>query len=370
MRNINLFLFIITMLAVAGCSEPVEKKDPIRPVRAFKIVSGSDAKVRSFPGKVEANREVSLAFRIPGQVVEINVKEGDFVTKGRLIAKLDQRDLRATVADLSAKLAGARSVLNEARLNYERNKELLASDTIAQAAFDTAKSNYESSRAQALSLEQELKKARLNLQYTRLTAPFSGTIAMVSADTHEYVQAKESIVQLEDVSALDVSVNVPENLWMQGFRNHGAEIGKVTASFESLPDRVFPLTLKEFQTKANTQTQTYEVTFTMANPGDLGIHPGMTAEVRASLSQGGEARFVSVPFSCVTGTPGNGKHVWLVEDNGTVRKQPVTTGRITDDMMVIRKGLSQGDVVVSAGVDYLSEGQKVRVLEGRIGGRG
>lgn len=370
MHNFKMLFILCALLAAAGCSEPVEKKDPIRPVRAFKIMSGSDAKVRSFPGKVEANREVSLAFRIPGQVVDIQVKEGDFVTKGQLIAKLDQRDIRATVADLSAKLAGARSVLNEARLNYERNKELLASDTIAQAAFDTAKSNFESSRASALSLEQELKKARLNLQYTQLTAPFSGTIAMVSADTHEYVQAKESIVQLEDVSALDVSVNVPENLWMQGFRGEAAGLNEVTASFESLPGKVFPLTLKEFQTKANTQTQTYEVTFTMANPGNLGIHPGMTAEVRASLSQGGEARFVSVPFSCVTGTPGNGKYVWIVRDKGTVHKQPVTTGRITDDMMVIKKGLSQGDTVVSAGVDYLCEGQKVRVLEGRIGGRG
>lgn len=368
MRN-KLFLLIMAMLILSGCKEEVHVEQPVRPVRIMKISDQNAPELRKFPGKVKATREATLAFRVPGEIERFVVKEGDYVEKGQLIAVLDQRDFQAAVADLEAKLIGARSVMKEAKLNYDRNAKLLASDTVAQSAFDSAQSSFESSRAIVNSLIQELRRSKLNLQYTRLVAPFSGTIAVKSVDNHEFVQAKEPIVQLEDTSALDVVVDVPESLWVRGFIKKGDYDFKALAKFETYPGRDFELEIKEFQTKANAETQTYEVTLKMENPDGLAIHPGMTAEVVASMPENKELKHVSVPISAVVGYPDQDKYVWVYE-KGAVKKRIVQVGRIVNDNFEVHEGIKPGEKVIVSGAHYLRDGQEVKILKGRIGSRG
>ncbi|WP_419781473.1 efflux RND transporter periplasmic adaptor subunit [Maridesulfovibrio sp.] len=368
MRNKLIFL-ILTMMLLPGCKEEVLVEQPVRPVRVMKISDRNAPELRKFPGKVKATREATLAFRVSGQIERFNVKEGDFVKKGQVIAVLDQRDFQASIANLEAKLIGARSVMNEAKLNYDRNAELLASDTVAQSAYDSAQSTFESSRATVNSLIQELRRAKLNLQYTRLEAPFSGTIAVKSVENHEFVQAKEPIVQLEDTSALDVVVDVPENIWVRGIIKKDSQNFKARAKFETYPGQEFKLDIKEFQTKANVETQTYEVTLKMENPDGLSIHPGMTAEVVASMPEQKGVNFVSVPISAVVGYPDQDKFVWIY-DNGAVKKRTVQVGRIVNANFEVREGIRSGEQVVVSGAHYLREGQEVKILKGRIGSRG
>ncbi|WP_243544703.1 efflux RND transporter periplasmic adaptor subunit [Pseudodesulfovibrio tunisiensis] len=370
MNRKALFFCLVVALLLAGCKEEVKKADPIRPVRVFTVSGQSGPEQRTFPGKVRATREVALAFRVAGQIEKFDVREGDFVKKGQILAMLDQRDYQAAVADLEAKLQGLRSVLNEAKLNYERNKALLESDTIAQAAFDAAQSTFETSRANVRSLEQELRRARLNLQYTSLEAPYSGTIAVKYVDNHEYVQAKEAIVQLEDIASLDIEIDVPEAVWIRAFSGEGTGFVNAEARFESYPGQAFPLKIKEFQTKANPETQTYQVTLSMANPETLSIHPGMTAQVSGDLPGADGAHLVSIPVSSVQGEPGDGMYVWVLGADNTVTRRKVNVGRIVRDEFLVDQGVKPGDTIVSCGVSYLSEGQKVKVLKGRIGGRG
>jgi len=365
----TILLSTLFCLSLLGCKEEAKMPEPIRPVRVFTTNAQVSPEMRTFPGEVKATREAELAFRVSGQVVQLNVKEGDTVEKGQLIAQLDQRDFQAAVADLEAKLAGATSVLNEARLNIERNRKLLSGKIIAQSAYDAAMSNYETSRANALSLEQSLRRARLNLQHTRLEAPFAGTIAIKQIDNHEYIQAKEPIVQLEDTSSLDVVINLPESVWFKAFKGGKANMAQAVAAFESFPGRTFKLTMKEFQTKSNPGTQTYEVTMNMANPEGLGVHPGMTAEVISSMPENSVIHTVCIPVASVTGTPEGPQYVWVLGEGYAVEKREVQLGRIMQDMFTVNKGLSQGETIVVAGVNYLCEGQKVKVLEGRIGGR-
>lgn len=366
----KLFLFIFTaIIIVAGCKKGEQVKQPVRPVRVMEITDRNDPELRTFPGKVKATREATLAFRVAGQIEKFLVKEGDSVRKGQVIAVLDQRDFQAAVADLEAKLRGAKSVMKEAGLNFERNKKLLDSDTIAQSAFDAAQSSFETSRANVNSLIQELRRAKLNLQYTRLSAPFSGTIAVKSVDNHEFVQAKEPIVQLEDTSALDVVVDIPEKVWVRGFSMKDSDKINSHARFETYPGKQFKLAIKEFQTKASAETQTYEVTLKMHNPSGLNIHPGMTAEVVATLPEKADKTSVSLPISAVVGYPDRNKFVWIYKD-GKVQKRTVEIGRITNNRFEVHKGVSPGEMVVVAGAHYLREGQEVKILKGRIGGRG
>lgn len=368
MRNFALLTLLLALLA-AGCAEEPQVEAPVRPVRVYTVNGEAHTEVRTFPGKVEAAQQASLAFRISGEIVNLAVKQGDSVVKGQLIALLDQRDYQAAVSDLQAQLTGARSVLNEARLNIERNQTLLKENIIAQSAYDSAHSTYESARATVLSLEQSLKRARLNLQYTRLSAPFSGTIAQTHVDNHEFVEAKEGIVQLENSSMLDVVINMPESYWVRVKGANDNKLAKAVARFASLPGQSFPLKLKEYQTTANSATQTYEVTLSMQAPEGLGITPGMTAEVEGSLLYASGEDHPVVPFTCVAGSVEEGQFVWVLDDSGTVHERPVTVGGISGDMIAVLSGVEHGETVVAAGVNYLREGQQVRVLEGRIGGR-
>ncbi len=369
MRSKILFFMLATIVLLPGCKEEVKVEQPVRPVRVMKISDSTDPELRTFPGKVKATREATLAFRVAGQIEHFSVKEGDYIKKGQIIASLDERDFQAAVADLEAKLRGARSIMNEAKLNFDRNRKLLESDTIAQSAFDTAQSSFETSQANVNSLLQELRRAKLNLQYTRLVAPFSGTIAVKSVENHEFVQAKEPIVQLEDTSALDVVVDIPEKVWIRGFNIKDKKDIKSLARFESYPGMDFDLTVKEFQTKANAETQTYEVTLKMDNPNGLNIHPGMTAEVVTALPEKSRKKSVSIPISAVVGFPDQAKYVWVYRD-GTVQKRNVQVGRIVEDRFEVYEGVNPGEHVVVAGAHYLREGQKVKILKGRIGGRG
>ncbi len=359
----------LMLMTTTGCKEEEKKAAAIRPVRVVTVNNTTEKDTRTFPGKVKATRDANLAFRVSGQVVRLDVKEGDVVDKGQLIAQLDQRDFQAALADLQARLAGARSVLKEARLNIDRNRKLLAEKIIAQSAFDTAQSTYETSRSQVLSLEQSLRRAKLNLQYTRLEAPFSGIIAQKMISNHEYIQAKEEIVSLVDTSSLDVVIDVPESIWIRSVKNQSDTEEHIHVRFESIPDRMFKARIKEFQTTANPETQTYEVTLTMENEDGLGVHPGMTAEVVSDMPEEGMSDTVSIPFSSVVGEIEGKKFVWVLNGDNAVHKREVEVGRIMKDMFHGATGVQPGDVIVVAGVNYLQEGQKVRILNGRIGGR-
>ena len=371
MRNMVLLLALAAFLVGCGGGEEAAKPEAVRPVRVFTTNGKAQLDSRTYPGKVKASQEASLAFRLSGQVVELKVNEGDFVKKGELIAMLDQRDYRAAVADYEAQLVGARSTLREAKLNIQRNTQLIEEKIISQSAFDTAQSTFETSRARVLSLEQTLHRAKLNLQYTELIAPFSGVIAKKYISNHEFVQAKEPIIDLEDLSALDIVVDMPENMWLRSYSDGAREETHSFARFESLPGKTFPLRLKEYQTNADPGTQTYKVTLTLDDAEESGVYPGMTAEIVSGEVQGaGADKTVSVPFHAIAGDAQGEKFVWIVKEDQTVGKRVVEIGRISDlGMALVTSGLSSGETLVSAGVNYLHEGQKVKVLDGRIGGR-
>lgn len=372
MKNIMLLLSLAIAIAVAGCggAGEVAPVELARPVRVFTTTGKNQLDSRTYPGKVKASKEATLAFRLSGEVVELTVNEGDYVKAGQLIAMVDQRDYRAAVADYQAQLVGAYSVLKESKLNIERNTTLLQEKIISQSSFDAAQSNYDSSRARVLSLEQTLRRAKLNLQYTELVAPFDGVVAKKHISNHEFVQARESIVDLEDISSLDIVVDVPENVWVRAFADIEQGTPRYAARFESLPGKAFPLRLKEYQTNADPGTQTYKVTLTIDGAEGSGVYPGMTAEISGEFPDPEGHTAVSVPFKAITGSAQGEKYVWVLNEDNTVARREVEIGRISDSgLALVTSGLVPGETLVTAGVNYLHEGQEVKVLEGRIGGR-
>ena len=213
----------------------------VRPLKTMVIKSPFDAVGRKYPGRVGPNERVSLAFQVSGQLVEFNVKNGQEVKKGELLAKIDPRDFES-------ELASKEGILEQSKFNVEKIKRLFDEGSAGrqevvdlQAAYDVAEAN--------------ARIAKKALEDTSLHAPFDGVIANTFVENHENVMTLRTVLDLQDVSSVEVVVNVPEDRIALSLRKR--DLFRYIASFDFLPDREFEVMLKEFATEADPQTQTY-----------------------------------------------------------------------------------------------------------------
>lgn len=340
-------LFLASFLTLQGCSEAATEQTqelPPRPVKIVKVSDVAEQQLRQFPGVVEATKVAKLTFRVSGEVVELPVKPGTEVKQGELIAKLDPTDYKLAVDQAKAQYDLASS-------QYKRNQNLVKQGLMSEAQFDeiesqlaVAKSNYETAKA--------------NLGYTEMHAPFEGVIAKVAIERYENIQAKQAIVTLQIADAVDISIQVPENLFARLYKRIDYEPVVV---FDAAPEQRYEAHLKEWDTQADAATNTYKVVFTVPRPEELNILPGMTATVIADLNQvmRDTLNGVIVPAAAVFADEQDQSYVWVVNDQMKVTKTAVTLGNMTNDGLLVTDGLQVGQRVVAAGTQQLQEGQEV-----------
>ncbi len=356
---------IITSLALAltaGCSkkQEVETVEEVRPVKTILVKTPDVGGVRNFPGRIDANRKAELAFRVSGKVQELLVKEGDLVTEGDLIAKLDPTDFQITVNNKKA-------LFTRSSKDYTRGKKLVKEGHISKMDFDKLESSF-------LSAKAELNLAKQQLTYTELKAPFDGTVARRHIQNFEEIQAKQEIISLNDNEILEVKFDLPENLILR-LQNtgEGDDIKNsrmrhqipVVAMFQSKAGKEYSLTFKEISTKANASTQTFLATYTMPKPDNVIILPGMTAMVKLNLSKFIDTEHVYyLPVSAVIADVALQGTVWLVDEQ-TMQVAPasVTVGTMQGNRIQVKEGIEAGQRVVIAGVPFLYEGLKISLMK-------
>lgn len=344
---------------LAACSEEViEEATPVRPVKIFTVEGLGGNTLRRFPGTVDASQRAEMAFRIAGRLQELLVKEGDLVEEGQVLARLDPTDLQITVDDRQA-------TFDNAQRNYTRARQLVTDGNISKIDFDQMEANFRTASA-------ALKQAQQNLDYAELRAPFSGRIASRDVDNFEEVVAKQTVFNLQNIAVLDVRIDVPESL-LRTFRGSatagGAELRqgrddpttKALAEFEGFPDSRFELEEREVATRADSQTQTFEVTYTMPTPEDFLVLPGMTATVTLDFSHLADVEQSRwVPVDAVQSDASLESRVWVVDaESMTVSSRPVRVGRIASGLIEVSNGLEGGEEIVSVGAHYLAEGMAV-----------
>jgi len=351
------FCALPALFLLAGCSEepaPVAE-ETTRPVRTTLIEAPETGGMRNFPARIDANRRAELAFRVPGKVQELLVKEGDQVTEGQEVAKLDPTDFQIVVDDRQA-------TFSKASKNFKRGAELIKNGNISQVDYDRLEAEFKSARA-------ALNTARQDLAYTSLKAPFTGSIAKRHIQRFEEVLAKQSVLSLQNVQVLEVKFNMPESI-VRGLRAEEAGVDRardrvrILATFKNLPGKEIPLSFKEVATKADAKTQTFEVTYTMEQLVDATILPGMTATVTADFSEfETQVEIFTVPVSAVVGDFKLDPRVWTVDmPSMAVNPQPVKVGRMLGDRIEVLDGLEPGNRIVTAGTPFLVEGMKVTLM--------
>ncbi|MBW1744215.1 MAG: efflux RND transporter periplasmic adaptor subunit [Deltaproteobacteria bacterium] len=343
----------ILILLVSGCGkkeEPVVIKEVIRPVKILTVSSGVKAIAGQYPGKVRASERVDLAFQVSGPLIQLPVEEGQAVKKGQLIARILPRDFKTD-------LDKARARALEAEQQYQRYRDLYIQKQVSKADFD----KYKAQRDIAKARQKEVEAA---LSDTYLRAPFAGNIAKRYVENFEEVQAKEPIVSLQDVSRVEVLVDVPELLMANMGRKKGHQVA--FAEFAAAPGEKYPLALKEFSTEADPRTQTFQITLEMVQPEGVNILPGMTATVSGKADPGDEEQTgqITIPAVAVFSDEAGNAQVWVVEkENMTVSSRKITTGDLAgSDSMQVLDGLQIGESIAITGISQLREGMKVRNL--------
>ncbi len=352
-------LWSALILIFAACSsDPPPPQEIIRPVRYEPVYATGGAQERWFSGAARADVESRLSFRVSGAIQRIHVKVGDQVRKGVLIAELDPTDYQIQVQDAEASLLQAQSQARNASASYSRVQNLYVSQNASRSDLDAALATKESAEAQVSSVEKKLELANKQLDYTRLAAPTDGSIASVDVEVNENVAAGRTIVMLTGAGRPEVEVALPEMLISQIREGSGVKI-----RFDAISGRMFDGVVTEVGVSSTGFATTYPVKAAISEQSTA-VRPGMAAEVLFSFeATGGRDRIVVPPFA--VGEDTEGRFVYLVETAeeglGYARRTPVTVGELSSLGLEILEGLKDGDLLVTAGVSRISDGQKIRL---------
>ena len=348
-------------LLLAGCGSDEPSPEPVvRPVRYTPVYATGSERVRTFSGTAQASVESRLSFKVAGTVSRVAVAVGDRVRAGQVIAELDDKDYKIQKEEAEAALASARAQARNAQAGYARWRALYENNNASPRDLDAARAASESAGEQVKSAEKRLELAHSQLSYARLQAPVEGAIAAARVEVNENVAPGQTVVLLTSGSRLEVQVAVPEVLIAQVREGDEVEI-----SFDALPGKSLAGRVTEVGVAATGMAATFPVTVRLDRE-DPDCRQGMAAEVGFRFGGRGGREHLYVPLAAV-GEDRQGNFVYVVERAGEgfgqVRRRPVQVQvREPGENLEIIEGLSDGDLVVTAGVTRIIDGQKVRLL--------
>ena len=355
-------VILIAALLLSGCQEEAPVEDIIRPVKALKVADADTFEGIKYNGIAEATQEVDLSFRVDGPMIARPVHVGDEVKAGQLVARIDPRDYEVRLRTVQGHLKNAVAVRKRAEADLARLLRIKKQDpgAVSQTLIDKAEQNKDSAQAEIQSLAATVDRAKDDLGYTYLKAPFDGVITKAYMEAFEDVRRKQPVVRLLDPSKIEMWINVPENLI-----SLEPYVDKVWVSFDALGIEV-PAEIKEVGREASETTRTFPVNLIMDQPKDARILPGMAGVVRYTLKmpEGIKEPEFLIPVTAVFTDPEKQKsYVWLIDESArTVSRHEITPGKLTGRGLKV-KGLQPGQWIAVAGVDLLREGQKVKILE-------
>ena len=293
---------------------------------------------QTYVGIVEEREGTAVSFTSMGVVKRVLVSEGQSVSRGQLIAEMDDTQARNL-------LSGAEAAMAQANDALERYKMLHDNGSLPEVQWVEIQSKV----AQAMS---QLEIAKKNLADCRLTAPVSGIVGKKMIRAGETALPSQAVVTILDISSVKVRVSVPE-----------AEISTITPSTPSTINVEAAQTTVsggriEKGVQADALTHTYEVRISVQN-ADRKLLPGMVASVAFAAAPSEHAEQVMLPITTVQKKTDGSLFVWAVANDSTAHRIAVTAGLTHGNRMVITSGIESGQRIVTEGYQKLSEGTKV-----------
>ena len=351
----RLLLAGMTAASLSACQPEAETAAPqVRPVRTVTVVKRDVGETVSYTGRIQAENETRLAFRISGRMVERPINVGDHVEPGQVVAKLEPQDELNALRTAQASVAAAQGQLNQAQSNFDRQKTLLARDIASRAQFEQAESALKTARAQLDTAEAQLKAAKDRVSYTELRVDAGGTVVSTGAEPGEVVQAGQMIIRVARKDGRDAVFDVPAQL----LRSAPSD-PVITVSLTDDPAVTATGRVREVSPQADPVTRTFEVKVGLTDP-PAAMRLGSTVVGRMKLDT---APVIEIPATALTESDRR-PAVWVVDPKDmTVSLRNVEVARNDPATVAIAEGLDSGEIVVTAGTQALHPGQKTRLLD-------
>ncbi|MCU4163543.1 efflux RND transporter periplasmic adaptor subunit [Carboxylicivirga caseinilyticus] len=346
MQNKLHYLFMLTILVtvLAGCGS--KKEETVKKARYVKVMQLDTNKLGEqlqFNGQVKEKREVNVAFKVGGQVVDLLVDEGDYVKEGQVIAKIDKRDYKI-------RLQGAKAQYDQIEGEYTRYKELFEKNKLPANTLEKLEAGY-------LGAKSQYEAAENALHDTELKAPFSGYVYKRNIHKYENVGPGQPVISLLDVSQLEVHFSLSERQVAQS-----NDFKKITCDVTTAGVKGIEAEILSVNEKAN-GSDMYDVRLALSKEQVSQLRPGMSVKVNVEVSTQGKQQMV-VPLESVF-KEGEASYVWVYNRaNSTVNKQQIQVNQlINNGYVAINSKLKGDEMIVVAGVHSLQDNQEVRVLE-------
>ncbi len=344
-------LVLLLALSLVSCKSATNGDSAPRKVKCESVVTTDQSvEVATFTGKVIAATDVNLGFRVAGIIDCVELADGAFVREGEVIARLDSRDY-------ALQLAATQAEYDAVKAEVDRVVALYADQSVSANDYDKATNGLRA-------ITTKLEAHQNALSDTALKAPFDGYIQRSYFGRGEAVAAGTPVVAIISSSAPEITIDIPAAYYLKQNNFESA-----SASIELYRGVEFPLTLKGISRKANLN-QLYKATFVVGSANGITPAVGMSATVSLSYSKKQE-HGIQIPFSAVVERDGKSS-VWVVSDGRVESRIVIISEILSNGEARISSGLEAGEVVVTAGVNSLKEGQEVielpAVAASNIGG--
>ena len=351
----RLLLTGLALALLSACQPEADTAPPqVRPVRTVTVVKREVGETVSYTGRIQAENETRLSFRISGRMVERSVNVGDHVEPGQVVAKLEPQDELNALRTAQASVAAAQGQLNQAQSNFDRQQTLLARDIASRAQFEQAESALKTARAQLDTAEAQLKAAKDRVSYTELRVDSAGTVIATGAEAGEVVQAGQMVIRVARKDGRDAVFDVPAQL----LRSAPSD-PLISVSLSDDPAVTAIGRVREVSPQADPVTRTFEVKVGLTDP-PAAMRLGATVVGRMKLDT---APVIEIPATALTEFDRR-PAVWVVDPSSlTVSLRNVEVARNDPATIAISQGLDSGEIVVTAGTQALHPGQKTRLLE-------
>ena len=308
---------------------------PMR-VNGVVIIPRNFANILAVTGSIEANEQVEIRSEVSGLVRSISFNEGSPVTKGQVLIKIDDSELRA-------QLSQAQSRQSLAEENERRAKLLLEKEAISREEYDVARADLKTAQAQSQLIQAQLAK-------TTIRAPFAGRIGLRNISVGGYLTPTTVIANLVNINPVKITFSVPEK-----YSNQVKVNTPLQFTVSGLP-KTFTATVYAIEPGIETETRTLQLRARAENP-DNELRPGSFANINLPLSEVPNA--LLVPSEAIIPIQ-NGKKVFVAE-NGKAKEVKVETDTRTDKEVMVTSGLQAGDTVLTTGIMTLKAGSPVIV---------
>ena len=314
-------------------------------------------------GTVNSTYTVTVHSRVDGQLDKVYFTEGEFVKQGQLLAELDPRPYQASLIQAEGQLLRDQALLKNAQLDLQRYRQLLAQNSIAKQQVDTQEALEQQYQGTVKNDEGVVDNAKLQLTYSRITAPVAGRVGLRQVDPGNIVHASDTngVVVITQIDPINVVFSIPETNLTTVLNASQEAKGQLKVEVWDRDDKhkIADGMLLAIDNQLNTATGTVSIKAKFANEKQM-LFPNQFVNVHLQL--GARMNAITVPTAAIQ-LGKVGSYVYTVNEDATVSITKIVPGPVSGDNTVVESGLIPGQKVVIDGLDKLRDGAKVKVVD-------